>query len=330
LFAVGNAMAFVMTHLQASGDAVFWKKILKRTVLIFGIGLLLNWSPFVKWESDVLVVKSLSTLRIMGVLQRIAVCYFFASIIVYYLKPKGSFVVGGVLLFLYWLLNFLLGSTADPYSITGWFGNKIDLSLLGEAHLYKGEGIPFDPEGLASTVAAIVQVVFGYLVGYYIQSKGKSFEMIASLFVAATLLTVTGMIWHTSFPINKKIWTSSYTVFTTGLALYTIATMIYFIEFKAIKNSVTKFFDVFGKNPLFIFVLSGFLPRLLGLIRIPNGLKDDGTPAFLSPFGWFYEKLCSNVPGIPENGSLVYALSMIAMYWFICYLLDKRKIYIKV
>jgi predicted acyltransferase len=338
LFAVGNAMAFVMPKLEQAGDGVFWKKVIKRTLLIFLIGLLLNWSPFVKWNGDVLEMKPLDNLRIMGVLQRIALCYFFASVIVYYFKQRGAFVTAAVLLLLHWMLCLLLGSPGDPYSLNGWFGNSIDKSILGEAHLYRGEGVPFDPEGLMSTFAAIVQVIFGYLVGDYMQKMSKanenstngSYQMIASLFVTATILTVTGLAWDMVFPINKKIWTSSYTIYTTGLAIYTIATMIWFIEVKHARNWLTKFFDVFGKNPLFIFVLSGFLPRAIGLIRIPNGINDEGLPKYLSPFGWFYEKICKQVPGIPENGSLVYAISMIIMYWAICYWLDKKKIYIKV
>lgn len=339
LFAVGNAMAFVMPRLEQAGDLVFWKKVLKRTVIIFLIGIFLNWSPFVKWSGDALVFKPFDTLRFMGVLQRIALCYFFASVIVYYFKQKGAFVFGAILLLLYWLLCLMLGDAANPFSLKGWFGTEIDIALLGKNHIYKGEGMPFDPEGLASTIAAIVQVIFGYLVGAYIQQKarltsetgqGKSFEMVASLFVAATVLTCAGFIWDMVFPINKKIWTSSYTVYTTGLAMYTIATLIYLIEFKNVKGWWTKFFDVFGKNPLFIFVLSGFLPRLLGLIRIPNGVTTDGVAKYLSPFSWFYEKICKLVPGIPENGSLLYAICMIVMYWAICYWLDKKKIYIKV
>jgi predicted acyltransferase len=330
LFAVGNAMSFVMPKLEQAGDASFWKKVIKRTLLIFVIGLLLNWSPFIKWEADQIVFKQFSNLRIMGVLQRIALSYFFASVAVYYLKQRGAFVLGAILLLFYWILCIVLGTPGDPYSLNGWFGNNIDKAIFGEAHLYKGEGVAFDPEGLMSTFAAIVQVIFGYLVGDYIQKKGKSFEMVSALFVTATILTVSGLAWGMVFPINKKIWTSSYTLSTTGLAIYTIATMIYFIEFKQAKGFLLKFFDVFGKNPLFIFVLSGVLPRLLGLIRIPNGLTDKGVQKYLSPFGWFYEKICKQVPGIPENGSLVYAICMIIMYWAICYWLDKKKIYIKV
>ena len=330
LFAVGNAMAFVMQRLQQGGDILFWKKVLKRTFLIFLIGIFLNWSPFIKWSGDDLVFKSFDSLRIFGVLQRIALCYFFASVIVYYFKQRGAFFFGAVLLLLYWILCLSLGTPGDPYSLKGWFGTDIDKAILGENHLYKGEGIVFDPEGLMSTFAAVVQVIFGYLIGDYIQKKGKSFEMIASLFVIATGFTLTGFMWDMVFPINKKIWTSSYTVYSTGFAIYTIATMIYFIELKHTKGWLTRFFDVFGKNPLFIFVLSGFLPRLLGLIRIPNGMNAEGLPKYLSPFGWFYEKICKLMPGIPENGSLFYAIFIIMMYWAICYWLDKKKIYIKV
>lgn len=330
LFAVGNAMSFVMPRLQQSGDTAFWKKIIKRTVLIFLIGLLLNWSPFIKWSGDALVWKSFDSLRMFGVLQRIAVCYFFASVVVYYFKQSGAFLFSALLLLLYWVLCFMLGNAGDPYSLKGWFGSSVDVAILGESHMYKGEGVAFDPEGIMSTLAAIVQVIFGYLIGDYIQKKGKTFEMIASLFVVATLFTVTGFMWDMVFPINKKIWTSSYTVYTTGLAIYTIATLIYFIEFKHAKGWLAKFFDVFGKNPLFIFVLSGFLPRLLALIRIPNGVNAEGVPKYLSPFSWFYEKICKLIPGIPENGSLFYAVCMIIFYWAICYWLDKKKIYIKV
>lgn len=338
LFAVGNAMAFVIPKLQQGGDGMFWKKVIKRTLLIFLIGLLLNWSPFVKWNGDLLEMKPLDDLRIMGVLQRIALCYFFASVIVFYFKQRGAFVTAAVLLLLYWMLSLLLGTPGDPYSLNGWFGNSIDKNILGEAHLYRGEGVPFDPEGLMSTFAAIVQAIFGYLVGDYIRKMSGanenkasgSYEMIATLFVTATILTLTGLAWGQVFPINKKIWTSSYTIYTTGLAIYSITTMMWFIEIKKVKGFLLKFFDVFGKNPLFIFVLSSFLPRALGLIRIPNGIDDEGLPKYLSPFGWFYENICKQVPGIPENGSLIYAICMIMMYWAICYWLDKKTIYIKV
>ena len=336
LFAVGNAMAFVMPRLEAAGDALFWKKVVKRTVLIFFIGLFLNWWPFFKWEEGSLVFRQWvdpknteSGVRILGVLQRIALCYFFASVIIYYLKLRKAFYTGLVLLLAYWILG-LIGNQSDPFSLTGWFGTSIDKSVLGVAHMYKGEGIPFDPEGLMSTVPSIVQVIFGYMVGNYIQQKGKNFEMVTGLFAASVAMLVTGYCWDMVFPINKKIWTSSYTIYTTGLATLTIATMIYLIELKNIKGAVTKFFDVFGKNALFVFALSAFLPKGLALIRFQNGLNDKGEMTYYNPWTWLYQKVLVNIPGDPRLGSFLYALCVISFMWAVCYWLDKKKIYVKV
>ncbi|MBG9375745.1 DUF5009 domain-containing protein [Panacibacter sp. DH6] len=339
LFAVGNAMAFVMPRLQVQGNAYFIRKVVRRTLLIFLIGLFLNWSPFFMWQQNQLVVKSWEWtdangiphgIRILGVLQRIAIAYCIASFIVFYFKPRGAYIFGTALLLVYWGLCFAFGSSGDPYSITGFFGTAIDQSILGELHMYHGEGIPFDPEGIISTITPAVQVIFGYLVSHYIQQKGKTYEMLSGLLIAGLVLTFIGLFWSLSFPLNKKIWTSSFTVYTTGVAILVLGILIYIVEFKHVKGWWSSFFDAFGKNPLFIFVLSGFLPRLLGLIRIPNGLSANGKTLYTSPFGWFYEHICKNIAADLRVGSLVYAFSMIAFYWLVAYMLNKRKIYIRV
>jgi predicted acyltransferase len=339
LFAVGNAMAFVLPKLEAAGESFFWKKIIQRTVLIFLIGLFLNWFPFIKWQDGHLVGKpwayitadgKAAGVRIFGVLQRIAICYFLASLLAHYGKQKGAFVVSAFLLLAYWFVC-VAANAADPFSLAGWFGTKIDLAILGEAHIYKGEGLSFDPEGLMSITGAVVQVVFGYLTGSYIIQKGKTPEMVNGLFVTGCVLIFTGYCWNMVFPINKKIWTSSYTVYTTGLALLILATMIYCIEFKGWKGKWSRFCDVFGKNALFIFAMSGILPRLLALIQIPAGVTADGKPNFLTPFAWFYEHACKPIlPAEPRVGSLIYALCFITMMWSFAWLLDKKKIYIRV
>jgi len=360
LFAVGNAMAFVMPGFEEKGDAYFWKKIVRRSLLIYMIGLFLNWWPFVRWQNDHLVgvgwtwinaEGKLVGIRLLGVLQRIAICYFIGSIIVYYLKVKGSFLVGLLLLLLYWLLAYLLGDPSDPYSKAGFFGNSIDEKILTVPHMYSGEpytinGVahPFEPEGLMSTLPAIVNVLFGFLIGDYIRKRGKHiqkledsavkgfeiYQTLTILFVAAIGFLVAGYMWDLSFPVNKRIWTSSYVVLTTGMATAILATMIYAIEVKGIKNWITRFFDVFGKNALFVFALSAFLPRGLRLIRIPNGINDKGQPVYLSPWNFIYERGYKLIPGDPRIGSLLFALTVILFMWGICYWLDKKKIYIKV
>lgn len=351
LFAVGNAMSFVIPRLQQEGDSAFWKKVIKRTLIIFGVGLFLNWWPFVVEVNRVVegatelqkvtifktftwldlskstageIVETIKGVRIMGVLQRIALCYFFASIIVYYGGVRKGFFAAAILLLCYWALC-LAGNPTDPYSLKGWFGTAIDLKILGISHVYKGEGMPFDPEGLMSTPAAIAQVIFGFLVGDYIR-KGLAetngmYRMLSGLFTIGVGMLVAGYCWDLVFPINKKIWTSSYAVYTTGLAIMTLATMVFVIDGKGVRGGLLRFFDVFGKNALFVFALSAFLPKGLALIKLEKGVN---------PWNWLYKKVLMHVPGAPENGSLLYALCVITFMWAICWWMDKKRIYVKV
>ncbi|OYD47233.1 DUF5009 domain-containing protein [Sphingobacterium cellulitidis] len=350
LFAVGNAMSFVIPRLQEAGDSVFWKKVIKRTILIFLIGLGLNWFPFVHWSDGALQFREWVNssnpeqgVRILGVLQRIAIAYFFASVLAYYFKPRTLIYISAAILLSYWGICALLGA-GDPYSLEGWFGTAIDKQILSVAHMYKGEGVPFDPEGLMSAMPAVIQVVFGYLAGVFIKKQGQvdwlwtkvpqsnepHFKLLSGMFVTGFILVVLAWTWSLGFPINKKIWTSSYVLYTTGLGIMTIGGMIWYIEVQGVKNWLTKFFDVFGKNPLFIFVLSGLLPKTLGLIRIPSGVNDLGETTFTSPLSWFYKNICAQIPGPPELGSFFYSLCFLVLMWAICYWLDQKKIYIKV
>ena len=335
LFAVGNAMAFVMPKLQAGDQIVFWQKVLKRSILIFAIGLFINWWPFMYWSGDRLQFREWVSssdpnqgVRIFGVLQRIAVAYFFASILVYFLKPKVLLLVSSLLLLGYWALCVALGQ-GDPYSLQGWFGTAFDRAVIGGAHLYKGEGMPFDPEGLASSLPVVVQVIFGFLTGYWIRGQ-HNFRALWMLLLAGLGLLLLGWGWSFVFPLNKKIWSSSYVLYSTGLAVLLLGALIGLLEARGVKNGITRFFDVFGKNPLFIFVLSGLLPRLLALFRVPDGFALTGEIQYLTALSWFYKDVCAAVPGPPELGSFVYSLCFLGMMWGICYGLDKRKIYVKV
>lgn len=333
LFAVGNAMAFVMPRLKEQGDVVFWKKVLKRTLLIFGIGLFLNWYPFVRWHEDSLEFinwvnqhDDTKGVRIFGVLQRIAVCYFFAAFIVYYFKPRAAYFLSLLLLLVYWLIC-VAGNPADPFGLSGWIGTDIDKAILHIPHMYKGEGVAFDPEGLLSTLPAITEVVFGYFVGMYIKNNATStepnaiYKTLTGLFVAGVALLVTAYCWNLVFPINKKIWTSSYVVCTVGMAILALGTMIWFIEIKNYKGFPIRFFEVFGKNPLFIFALSAFLPKTAGLFKTEGGVTF---------WNFLYQKVFIHIPGDPKLGSLTYALCVIIFMWAICWWMDKKKIYIKV
>jgi predicted acyltransferase len=330
LFAVGNAMAFVMPRLQEAGDAAFWKKVLTRTILIFLIAWFLNWFPFFQWQDGQMVFKGwtwqradgeIGGIRILGVLPRIALAYFFGSLIIYYAKPRGAMWIGAFILVLYWILC-LVGNPTDPYSINGWFGTDIDKQILGEAHMYHGEGIAFDPEGIMSTLPAIVQVIIGFGVGDFIRKNGKEalYQPLTVLFIWAVGLLFTAYLWNLTFPINKKIWTSSFVLCTSGLGILLLCTFVYFIELRDYRGRWSKFFEVFGKNALFIYALSGLIPKLLGIIHLSEG----------TPWSWFYTHVTSRFPGRPENGSLLFALCFVVLLWAIAYYMDRRKIYIRV
>ena len=211
-------MAFSMSKYQALGSAAVLRKIFTRTALIFAIGIFLNWFPFVRWAEGELVFRQVETLRIFGVLQRIALAYMGGALIVHYFKPISAFAWGVVLLFAYWGILLLFGDL----TLEGNAVLKLDLWLLGENHMYKGyfsealnRNIAFEPEGLLSTIPAITSVILGFLAGKYIKDKGISFEMLSHLFAIGLLTIFLAMCWNLVFPINKPIWSSSYVLYTT-------------------------------------------------------------------------------------------------------------------
>lgn len=319
LFAVGNAMAFVMHKYETLGNGVFWRKTLKRTIIIFLIGYLMYWFPFFREaEGGGLELRPISETRILGVLQRIALCYFFASIVIHYGSKKFAIWFSVFALLGYWLISYLFGDPGDPYSMKGNAGLKLDLLLLGESHLYHGEGIAFDPEGLLSTLPAIVNVIGGYFVGDFIRRYGNTYETIAKLMVAGAVLILIAFIWDMAYPINKKLWTPAFVLLTVGLDLFIISILIYIIELYHYRKW-TYFFEVFGKNPLFIYLLSEIL--LITMYMIPMHGKT--LP------GWLNSDLFGSFAN-PINASFLFAFFFMLINWLVGYILDKKKIYVKV
>jgi predicted acyltransferase len=316
LFAVGNAMAFSMQKFEGQQEMVFWKKTIIRTLVIFLIGVLLYYFPFYDFKNG--GFKSLANARIPGVLQRIALCYFFASVIIRYGSTRSVVAWSALLLVGYWIILFAFGDPNDPYSLAGYAGNDLDLTIFGAQHLYHGEGVAFDPEGLLSTIPAIVNVTVGYLAGVFIRTKSNLFEIIAKLMVASAVLIFIALCWHLAFPINKKIWTSSFVLLTTGLSLAILSILIYIIQVSK-KEKWTRFFTVFGKNPLFIYMMSGILINIFGLI--PFG----GT----NLSNWLFHDFFGSIAS-PIHASFMFALFYMLLNWLIGYFLDKKRIYIKV
>jgi predicted acyltransferase len=319
LFVVGNAMSFSMKKMEKMGQAKFLKKVLKRAGLIFLIGWGLNAFPFFEYsDSGEIVMINWAEVRLLGVLQRIALCYLLASLILFYLRKKGAIVFSIIALFGYWALLYFLGDAVDPYSMLGNFGSKLDLIIIGERNLYMGEGVPFEPEGLLSTIPSTVNVIAGYFAGKLIQQIGNNLKTVKALFLAGLILILLCLVWDMVFPINKKLWTSSYVLLTVGLDLFLIGFLIWVIEVWK-KRNWTYPFEVFGRNPLILYVLSGVLITLFYDIHIRG--RNLKAVVYESVFtSWLSDK----------NASLLFALSYMFLIWLIGYWMDRKKIYIKV
>jgi predicted acyltransferase len=322
LFAVGNAMSFSLDRYKQIGNAAFFKKIFKRTLLIFVIGYLMYWFPFFRLDSTGHIIGApIGNTRIMGVLQRIALSYFFASLLLHYLTPKKVVTASVFLLLAYWVILLLFGDHNQPYSMLGNAGIYLDKFLMGPTHMYHGEGVAFDPEGWLSTMTSIVNVVIGFFAGKFIQKKGKGYETISKLMLTGALLIFIALWWNMVFPINKKLWSSPFVLLTTGIDLLLISALVYIIEIKN-QNELkwTQFFLILGRNPLFIYILSEVL--VIILFMIPTG---HGKNLFGSINTTVYQTIA---PG--ATGSFLFAISFMLLCWAVGWWLNKRRIYIKV
>jgi predicted acyltransferase len=262
-----------------------------------------------------------SNLRIMGVLQRIALAYGFGALICLAIKRDYLWIVVAVLLLMYWgLLVFFGGS--DPFSLEGNFALKIDLAVLGKSHMYKGFGIPFDPEGLLSTIPAVCTVIIGYFMGGVVAQSAPSGKTAIKIILIGAAAFGLGFLWNLVFPINKPLWTSSYVLYTAGLAMG-VFTIIYLIADVLKFQAAWKFFTIFGTNALFSYFLAGIWTRLMMLIHVHSGT------GMISLSEWFYSKVCVPVAG-NLNGSLMFAVVEMLIIWGFALVLYRKKIMIRV
>lgn len=313
LFAVGNAMSFVLPKWESLPTSKVVLKILKRTFLIFLLGFLMYWFPFVDHTANGWVFRPFDHTRILGVLQRIGLCYGIASLMVYFLKPKWVF---GITLFILVAYKWVMSAYGD-FTLEGNAALKFDLWLMGPNHLYHGEGIAFDPEGVLSTFPAIGNVVFGYFAGIYIQQKGKSFEGLTHLLLAGAACITLAYFWDSSFPINKKLWTSSFVLYTVGIDLMIISAIIYLVDIRQ-KNKYAWFFETVGKNPLFIYLLSEVGVILMWTIKVGD----------VPLYRWIFLNVFSYLGHY--WASLAFALWWMLTCWLAGWWMDKKKWYVRV
>jgi len=314
LFAVGASLSFSLERFQdKSGREALWR-VGRRTLLIFAIGLFINAYP--PWLTDY------SQLRIMGVLQRIAVAYGLAALLVLGAPRRWLPGIGILILLASWGVLYFFGGS-NPYSLPGNAALPLDRAILGEGHLYRGFGIPFDPEGFLGSLPSAVTVIIGYLTFMMIRETPADRAPVR-LVLYGLALAVAGLVWGLILPINKPLWTGSYVLYTAGLALLLLSVLIYVIDVKGCKKW-SVIFSVFGMNPLFLFVLSVLWGKTLRmLIRIPAG---DGIT--ISGSAWLYHNIFVPLAGA-MNGSLAFALAHVVFFGLIGYVLFRCRFFVRI
>jgi predicted acyltransferase len=236
-----------------------------------------------------------------------------------FLKPSTVYRLSVACLFLYWLILLLFGDASDPFNMLTNAGTRLDMWAFGPDHLYHGEGVPFEPEGLLSTIPAIANVTFGYAAGRWVQQKGKTYEGLAKLLLAGALLVVLALIWNWAFPINKKLWTASFVLLTVGIDCIILGALIYIIDFLQWRRW-SYFFEVFGKNPLFIYLLSELGATMLWFVPV--------GPERQPLYSWLFQNVFKHA-GM-YFGSFLFAISFMLFCWLIGYVLSQRRIYLRV
>ena len=318
LFIIGVSMRFSFEKYEFCKWGPLFKKVVWRTITIFTIGLLLNAFPFVRQDWD------WSHFRIMGVLQRIALAYIMASFIVVRADIIGIVKISLGLLFGYWILLMGYGwySGLDPYALKSNLILIVDAYIFGENHLYGSTGIPFDPEGLLSTIPSIVTVLIGFLVGTMIKTAEDHKDNTQRMAVLGALLIIFGWGWGFVFPINKQLWTSSYVLYTSGIATVVLAGLIWLVDVKELKTW-TKPFVIFGANAIFLYAASSIWAKIL--LKISFEL--DGK--MISGYGYLYQTVFQPFAG-DLNGSFLFALFHVFMFWLILAWMYRKKIFIKI
>ena len=323
LFIIGVAIAFSFSKYKENkltlglGHTVPLGRILRRSAILFALGLLLNGFWNYNW----------STIRIMGVLQRISLAYLLATLVILKLPRKGQWAIALLLLLGYWLaMSFIPvpGYGVGNLSRDGNLGAYLDRLIIGTAHLYKGDNFNSmgDPEGLFSTLPAVVSVLLGYFTGDWLRKQPVNSRTSMDLVLVGLSGLVIGEVWGFWFPINKKLWTSSYVVFTAGWALLLLAACYELIEVRGLRRW-GKPFEIMGLNAIFAFVASVLMIKTLVKTHIGTGEKAPTT------YTWIYEHVFVPWAGA-MNGSLFFAMVTVLFWWVVLYGMYRQRWFVKI
>jgi predicted acyltransferase len=332
MFIMGISTYISLRKFNFGFDKATLFKIIKRTVVIFLIGLGLGWlslsiriynglsgEDLTFFDRLIKSVSNFENIRILGVMQRLALTYGITALIAILVKHKYiPYIIIVTLIGYFLLLLFGNGFELSEQNIISVF----DRAILGVNHMYTDSGVKLDPEGLLSTIPAVCHVLIGFCCGSLLLNTKDNYEKINRLFILGAILTFSGFLLSYGCPINKKIWSPTFVLATCGLASTLLALLIWIIDIKGYKKW-SVFFESFGVNPLFIYVTAGVLSILLGGILIPY----DGATISIKVFIY---KVCLQPYLGDYFGSLIFALLFVALNWVIGNILYKKKIYIKI
>ncbi len=309
IFAVGLSMAFSMRNLEKKSNAEWVKKILKRTFLIFLVGFLLNWFPFYH--------KNLMDVRFFGVLQRIALSYGLAALLILFIQKQKHLIATVILGLVGYSILMKLGG---DFTLENNLGRKIDSFLLPDRNIYGGFGIPFDPEGLYGTISSAMHVVIGFLIGKYLIDKREDPKqfLLPALGMGVLMIILGYFVLSTSAPINKPLWTNSYVFYTSGLACLLLTLLVYLVDVLKV-SSWSLPFKIFGRNALFSYVLSMVIVKIL--ITVVKLDKGNG-------YGYLYSEVFQPAFG-NYVGSLGFALFILFLVFIGAFALYRKNIMFK-
>lgn len=341
MFIMGVSTYMSLRRYDFTLSRKLFRKILRRALVIFGIGIAIQlFARLCYWLADpeptrTLADKLFTNIRTLGVMQRLALCYFCAALLSCTVKVKRLPWVAGLLLVGYGVA--LLAGHGYDIDIDTIHHNiiwRVDSAVLGENHMYHGLGaladLPkelhaFDPEGLFSTLGALAHVLIGVVTGALIMKNNDNDRRVNQLFIAGSLMMIAGWLLSYGLPINKNIWSPTFVLTTCGMASTLLALLIWSIDIKG-RDGWCAPFHVFGINPLFLYVLGGVLAILFGAIELPIGGE------MISIHNIIYrEMLLAFLPaGSEKFASCLFAIIFVAINWAFGYWLYKKKIYIKI
>jgi predicted acyltransferase len=315
LFIVGTSLAFSLRSYRNGAHvdgSVYWRIIRRTATLIF-----LGWMPTLLLKTIAATHGEsfdLSNLRIFGVLVRIAIVYFFTSLIVLHFPLWAQVDRAVVILLGYWIVLAVLPNPQDYQANLSNEGNitvVVDRAMVGDKHMYHGDP-PTEPEGFLSTFPAIVSALMGYWTGLFIQRRGVNYRTVALLAACGLAVAAVGQGWHYIFPINKKLWTSSFVLLTGGLAMVALAACLLIFDIRGWRR-LARAFEIVGINAIFVFVCSGLLSILLSRMKVGDQ----------TAHAWIYHSVITSHIHDPKLASLGMALMTVAFWWFVCWLMSR-------